>query len=166
MKFIFINEDVSDYDKQILLSHEIGHICDERISDSEIIYSNAQMENYANEFSHYLNKPSTTIKLLTFLLKKPILCILIFVIAISAFSGIIALNNHSSIKQETITTDSLNNLSTDMYYVTSSGKKFHKNYCKHIRYKTNITGFSLEDAVSKGYLPCLDCIGETVSLPY
>lgn len=159
LKFIFINEDVPDEDRYILLSHEIAHIFDERIAEPEDVYTNIQIENYANEFSHYLNNPSFFIKAFSFLLKKPLLYILALVVAITSFTGVIAFNSNHALNQKSVTVVNLNNLSTNMYYVTSTGTKYHKSFCKHVKYKTNIQEFSLNEAISEGYLPCLDCIG-------
>lgn len=162
LKFIFINEDASDEDKLILLSHEIAHIFDERISEPETIYTNAQMENYANEFSHYLNTPSFPLKVFSFLLKKPLLFILALIIVITSFTGVIAFNSHHVLNQKSFPTVNLNSSSPNMYYVTSTGTKYHKSFCKHVKYKTNIQTFSYNEAISEGYLPCLDCIGDII----
>lgn len=43
------------------------------------------------------------------------------------------------------------------YYVTSSGKKYHKSTCSYLS-KSRIS-ISLSDAKSKGYSPCSRCIG-------
>ena len=159
LKFIFLNEDISDEDKHILLSHEIAHIYDERIEDSKIVYSNSKMENYANEFSHYFNNPSIFLKLYNFFISKPLLCILSLIFAFVASTGIISISNSHTLNDEYITTVNLNNLSSNMYYVTSTGKKYHKSFCKHVKYKTNIREYTFNQATLEGYLPCLDCIG-------
>lgn len=156
LKIVFINEEVSDEDKLTLLLHEIGHIYDSQILDSEIVYNNIQREDYANEFSHYLKHPSIAVKALSFILKKPALIAIALAIVLTTSFG--ALNY--SYKNKEIPTFSNNQLSNELYYVTQTGEKYHKKFCKHIKYKTNITGYTLEDVLYKGYEPCLDCIGE------
>lgn len=156
-KFIFLREDVSDDDKYILLSHEIAHIYDNKILDSELLYTNAQKENFANEFTHYLNKPSFILKFFNFLIKKPLIStVALFIIASSVG---LSLNHNINFSQETIPVVNLGNTS-NIYQVTSTGKKYHKGFCKHVKYKINTRDLTFEDAISEGYLPCLDCIGE------
>lgn len=164
LKLIFLNDDVSDDDKYILLSHEIGHIFDERILESEITYSNAQRENYANEFSHYLHNPSVIIKPISLILKKPLMCSLILIIVLVSSFGNSLMVNKVDVANYTSTPMAINNSTTlqpNMYYVTSSGEKYHRSFCKHVKYKINITEYPLDEAISMGYLPCLDCIGDT-----
>lgn len=45
-------------------------------------------------------------------------------------------------------------------YITSTGKKYHKINCRHIKKSEHIIGFSIEQAKNIGYAPCKDCIGE------
>lgn len=49
-------------------------------------------------------------------------------------------------------------VSQNTVYVTSSGKKYHKVTCRHIKRSKNLIEFSFEDAINAGYEPCKDCI--------
>ncbi len=159
LKFIFLRGDVSNEDKYILLSHEIAHIYDNKILDSELLYTNAQKENFANEFTHYLTKPSLILKVFNFLIKKPLVStIAMFIIASSVG---VSLNHNINFSRETIPAVNLSSTST-IYQVTSTGEKYHKDFCKHVKYKLNTRDLTFEDAISEGYLPCLDCIGEEI----
>lgn len=130
--------------------------------DSEMLYTNTQRENYANEFSHYLKMPSFFIKTLAFIMGKPCVCFVGLLIAIMSFAGITIQNDLRYNSMNTVSTLNSTTSSPTIYYVTSIGKKFHKNHCKHIRYKTNIKHCSLDDIISEDYEPCLDCIGESI----
>ena len=48
----------------------------------------------------------------------------------------------------------------NLYYVTSSGRKYHRKFCFMLKSRTNIIEYTLEDAIEKGYTACLFCIGE------
>lgn len=47
--------------------------------------------------------------------------------------------------------------SDPVYYVTSSGEKFHRKNCITIRYRNNVTTLHLDDAKMNGYTPCRVC---------
>ena len=55
-RLIFINEDLNDEEKLLVLSHELGHIVCEHFSAAPIIGNDVKEEYEANEFSHYLLK--------------------------------------------------------------------------------------------------------------
>ncbi len=163
LKFVFLNEDLSDEDKYIVLSHEIGHIYDEQFLLSETVYSNTKKETFANEFVHYLNRFPVGFRAFNFLHKKPLAGILALTITLSSFAGIAVLNKSHSLNYfspAVANTVNFKNLSPDMYYITSTGTKYHKSFCKHVKYNPNVQGFHPSDKVLEDYMPCLDCIGE------
>ena len=53
LKFVFINADIPDDDKCSLLRHELGHICDPDLKNTNWQYSRIKSEEFANEFSFY-----------------------------------------------------------------------------------------------------------------
>ena len=162
LKFVFLNEDLSDEDKRIVLSHEIGHIYDEQFLLSETVYSNTQKETFANEFVHYLTRFPIGFRIFSFLHKKPLAGILALTITLSSFTGIAVLNKSYSLNyfsQAEANTVNLANLSPDMYYITPTGTKYHKSFCKHVKYNSNVQGFYPSNQIFEDYMPCLDCIG-------
>jgi len=47
-------------------------------------------------------------------------------------------------------------------FMTSRGKKYHKESCKHVQNKGKIKTLELEVADEKGYLPCKRCFKEEI----
>ena len=161
LKFLFINADVSLEDKCALLRHELGHICDPNFKNTTEGYSKIKREEFANDFSFYLKNPGIGFKLKLFMLKKWKL--LAGMIALAACILGLSVMIRSSIIQPTkpVTGDVSTHVSSDnTYYVTSFGKKYHLKHCIIIKYKNNLTDIKLNDAINKGYKPCLICIPE------
>ncbi len=157
IRLVFINADLSIPDKEILLRHELGHICDPNINLPDHLYSKIKREDFANEFSHYLEHPTFIIKIISTFLKYKLFIILgALLVIISAFGIYFEHNNKPSIPS------SANNaiIESDIYYVTPTGSRYHRDCCKHIKYRNNALQVSLNDAEKDGYSPCLDCIGE------
>lgn len=50
--------------------------------------------------------------------------------------------------------------SEEIYYITSSGKKYHKEFCSVIQNRTNLYYGYKENLEAMGYEPCHLCIGE------
>lgn len=158
LKFVFINADISDEDKCSLLRHELGHICDPDLKNSEISYSKIKKEEFANEFSFYIKNPGIGFKLKLLIIKKwKLLVGMITLIAcVLGFAFIIHTLTIPSTKP--VTDDASNYVLSDCtYYVTSAGKKYHLKHCIIIKYKNNLTEIKLNDAVSAGYKPCMIC---------
>ena len=42
-------------------------------------------------------------------------------------------------------------------FVTISGEKYHIPECSYVKYKSNLTEYSVNDAIKKGYEPCSRC---------
>jgi len=157
IKFVFINSDLKPSEKITLLCHELGHICDTRLDAPNHIYSKIERESFANEFAHYLEHPSVLTKIISTFLKRKLVFILIFALSLLTATGIYIGSNSqvTSVFSEHEPTSL-----TQSYYVTTTGIRYHKDFCKHVKYKTNTTQMTIEDAISQGYTPCLDCIGE------
>ena len=157
IKFLFINSDLKESEKITLLCHELGHICDERLDAPNHIYSKIEREDFANEFAHYIEHPTVLTKVTSTFLKRKLVCILTLVLTLLSASGIYIRSN-SQIVSVFFSHEST--VLTQPYYVTTTGIRYHKDFCKHVKYKTNTTQMTIDDAISKGYTPCLDCIGE------
>lgn len=157
IKFVFINSDLKPSEKTTLLDHELGHICDKRLDAPNHLYSKIEREAFANEFAHYLEHPSILTKIISTFLKRKVVCILSFALLLLAVVSICIINN-SQARAVFSTRESA--YLTQPYYVTTTGIRYHKNFCKHVKQKTNTTQMTIDDAISQGYTPCLDCIGE------
>lgn len=161
LKFVFINTDISDEDKCSLLRHELGHICDPDLKNNSSKNSRIKREEFANEFSCFAKNSGIRLKIYVFLIKKWKL--LVGMIALIACVLGVSIMIKSLITQPT--KPLIGNVSTyvnsdNTYYVTSAGKKYHLKHCIIIKYKNNLTEIKLNDAVNKGYKPCLICIPE------
>ena len=158
LKFVFINADVSHKDKCSLLRHELGHIYDPDLKSNDINYSKIKKEEFANEFSFYIKNPTIGFKLKVLVLKKWRLLVSIIML-IACVLGLSFMINSIIIKPtKSVTTDApISENSNSTYYVTSSGKKYHREHCIIIKYKNNLTKIKLNDAINDGYDPCMIC---------
>ena len=158
LKFVFINTDISNQDKCALLRHELGHICDPDLKNSNLQNSRIKREEFANEFSCYTKNPGIRLKIYVFLIKKWKLLVAMMVL-IACVLGLSVVNK-SLITQpaKPVTGDVSTYANSDStYYVTSAGKKYHLKHCIIIKYKNNLTEIKLNDAIKKGYKPCMIC---------
>ena len=53
-RLLFINEDLSEEEKLIVLGHEVGHIWHNHMQMGAVFGNDVMLEHQANEFSHYL----------------------------------------------------------------------------------------------------------------
>ncbi len=161
LKLLFINSDLPQDDKCALLRHELGHICDPNLTNHEIAYSKIKKEEFANEFSFYVKNTSIFFKLKMLFVRKWRLLISLTMTVVFVL-GLSFVINSQRTKQtdfvETDTTISQNHNIT--YYVTSGGKKYHKNFCIIVKYRNNLTEYTLNEATDAGYEPCQICVFE------
>ncbi len=157
IKLVFINSDLKPSEKVTLLDHEFGHICDKRLDAPNHTYSKIERESFANEFAHYLEHPSVLTKIISTFLKRKFVCIVGFALILISIVSIFITTN-PQVKSVFLTRDSA--YLAQPYYVTTTGIRYHKNFCKHVKYKTNTTQMTIDEAISQGYTPCLDCTGE------
>ena len=155
LKFIFLNADISNEDKCSLLRHELGHIYDPDLINSEMSYSKIKKEEFANEFSFYIKNPGIGFKLKLFIIKKWKLLVGITVL-ITCVLGLSLMINSLIIKPMSRDVSTYE-ITDGTYYVTSAGKKYHRKHCIIIKYKNNLTKIYLNDAINDGYKPCLIC---------
>lgn len=145
-RLVFIHEDLSPNEKNIVLAHEMGHIYLEHLSSLPIIGKDVREEYEANEFVHYLLTPSffrRTVRWITshkrFLIITAIhLCLLTV--------GLVANYLYSK------------NTDTIQYYITETGTKYHTKDCMHIKNKKNVTVMTNEQLESNDYKPCGTCL--------
>ena len=146
-RLIFVNEDLNDEEKLLVLSHEIGHIVCEHFSTVPIIGNDVKEEHEANEFSHYLLKQSgfrkikstLTVHRKTFIASVVILCLII-----GSLTAYLIIRN--------------GNVYEDNLYITSTGECYHKKECIFVKNKTNIKKLTKEEFESGTYSPCDMCL--------
>ncbi len=146
-RLIFINEDLSEYEKLLVLSHELGHIECEHFSAGNIIGKDIKEEHEANEFLHYLLNPTVKQKMeyFVFLHKKPFIIICTFLIVFIMVITSICISQ----REQTYYDD---------FYITTSGSKYHKKDCIFIKGKNNAKRLTKEEFYSGNYEACDMCL--------
>jgi len=146
-RLIFINYDLSQREKAIVLAHEIGHIVCKHIHTEQDIGFNVQDEYEANEFAHYLLNPSLSriIRIWILTHKKAVLALVIFLVFVIVGTSIaLTVKTQRSYYGE--------------YYVTSTGSKYHKKDCVFVKNKDNVKRLTKEEFESGNYTPCEMCL--------
>ncbi len=142
-RLIFINEDLNDEEKLIVLSHEIGHIVCGHFVSAHIIGKDVKEEYEANEFSHHLLNKSVSKSIIvhqkSFIIAVIMLCL--FAVILAAY-----FINHNK------------NTYHGDFYITSTGQCYHKKDCIFIKNKTNSMKLTTEKFESGNYSPCDMCL--------
>ena len=146
-RLIFINEDLSDAEKTLVLSHELGHIVCEHFTTIPIIGKDVKEEYEANEFSHYLLNQNAfcNLKLTITKHKKAVVLVASSIVAILVIivAGI-AINKEQSYYGD--------------FYITTTGDKYHQPECIHVKNNNNIERLTKEQFESGEYEPCGTCL--------
>lgn len=161
LRFVFLNEDISADDKRALLCHELGHILDPDIRNFSANYSKIKKEEFANEFSCYVKSPSILCRLCVFIIKNFKL-LLSTILLITFFSMLLMLKTSSPYESVNSVTRGISTTtnSDNMYYVTKSGQRYHRKFCIIVKTRKSLTEYTLHEAISAGYTPCLICFPE------
>lgn len=146
-RFIFINGDLSEKEKMIVLAHELGHIVCKHFGSSPVIGQDVLEEFEANEFAHYLIKNGLTKKIRCLITshKKIFVAVLalLMVVALS-IPAISIINRHRSYYGE--------------FYITDTGNRYHKKGCIFVKDKTNVKRLTKEEFEAGKYEPCDMCL--------
>lgn len=146
-RIIFVHEDLSDAEKLIVLSHEIGHIYLNHMSSTPIIGRDVQEEYEANEFSHFLLNQSKPSKTISWIRNHKAIAIVAMIVLVSLIvTGIIVSNIETEKRYY------------GEYYITESGNKYHEKNCIFVKDKTNIHRMTVEEFENGEYEPCGICL--------
>ena len=146
-RIVFVHEDLSEQEKNMVLTHEVGHIYLGHMHSVPILGSDVREEYDANEFSHYLLNLSVMAKLDLFLAAHMKgICILAAVIALAAAAGGIGMAAANDAKY------------TENYYITSTGSHYHEQQCIFVKNKTNARRMTLEEFDSGEFTRCSTCL--------
>lgn len=157
LKFLFINSDIPNDDKCSLLRHELGHIYDPDLKNSDLQNSRIKREEFANEFSCYAKNPGIGFMIRAFLIKNRILLVTAITLVTCIFGSLFFINPQP-VPVANDTSSPIHSAST--YYVTSAGSKYHRKHCIIIKYKNNVKEITLNEAIDNGYKPCMICIAQ------
>ena len=146
-RIVFVNEDLSDEEKLVVLAHEEGHIYLNHMASLCCIGHDVKQEHDANEFAHYLLHQNIHQIVSRFLKKHKKICITaacIILVGLIGLTGISVYNRNQSYYGE--------------YYITSSGQSYHRKDCIFVKNKTNVSRLTKEQYDSGEYDPCEICL--------
>lgn len=141
-RLVFINENLNEDEKTVVLAHEQGHIWNGHFSSKSVIGHDVMQEYQANEFEHYLLKDKSA----DLRKKRRIICICLLVV-----SFVIGLYWFIEKKREKA-------IYTDDFYRTESGTKYHIKECMYIKDKTDVYRLTKEEFDSGIFEPCEACM--------
>ncbi len=158
LKFVFLNAGLSVEEKCALLRHELGHICDPGLKNSDVHDSKIRQEEFANAFSCYTKSPGFRFMISVFLAKRWKLFVVTTVLISCVLGYSFITRPRTSAPVNPVNgVGTTRAISDRLYYVSSAGKKFHRKHCIIIKYKNNLTQIQPDDAINAGYEPCLIC---------
>lgn len=147
-RLLFVHDDLSEEEEQIILAHELGHIWLEHMtSAASVIGRDVQEEYEANEFAHYLLHPGFSgllRKNLSGRRKRLALGAVVLIAAVVAGMAFTLVSCSGA----------------GGYLVTPTGSKYHTADCGYVRGRDNTRRLSEEELNSGGYQPCEKCIGK------
>ena len=146
-RLIFIHGGLSENERRVVLSHEIGHVVCEHLGHYPVIGNDVAEEKEANDFSFYLLNPGLFQKLAICLHEHKKWAVAVSVAAVLMLS--IAAG---------ISYTAYENQFYGRYYVTPTGYKYHLRSCKYIRNKKNIKRFTKKQKELGSYTPCEVCL--------
>lgn len=157
-RLVFVNEDLSERERVIVLAHEAGHIVCRHQERNLIAGSEVYEEFEASEFAHYLlhrdwrhNFYSWVSEFRLAIIWTTMLSLVLFV----AISGSLLLT-----KEREATPD------FGEYYVTSHGTKFHEKDCIFVKHKNNIRQLTLDEFNAHIYEECQICLPLESYVPF
>lgn len=141
-RLVFVNEDLSEDEKIVVLAHEEGHIWHEHMISGAVFGADVKQEFQANEFAHFLleDKDGTKRK------NRIVICTIIILIFI--ISGLYIFYQKKYDER----------VYTDNYYRTNSGLKYHLEECVYIKNRKDVYKLTREEFESGNYEPCAVCI--------
>lgn len=146
-RLIFINEDLSDEEKLMVMTHEMGHIVCGHFSHSNIIGLDVQEEHEANEFTHYVLKPRLVEKASRYVNAHRLVAAIVAAVIIILLLGSVIFYNMQKEKRY-----------YGEYYITESGQKYHEEGCIFVKDKDNVHRMTTDEYESGDYEPCQICL--------
>lgn len=144
-RLMFINENLTESERLIVLAHEEGHYYCGHSTHADIVGRSVSEEFEANEFAHYLLNKSSTEKIIeTAMIHKKQLAIFFLIILVAAGAGTIVRKYKDQ------------KLFEGEFYVTMHGEKYHRKDCVTIE-GHEVRRLTQEDVKSGRYKPCSVC---------
>lgn len=146
-RLVFINEDLSEDEKAVVLAHETGHIFLRHMTTAPIIGNDVSEEYEANEFAHYLLNSgalSGIADLVRRNKKRVIAAVAAILIVAAGITAYCVISSESQYYGE--------------YYITPEGSRYHESDCAYIKDKSTARRMTIEEYESGDYTPCQRCI--------
>lgn len=144
-RLVFINEELSEEEKKIVLAHEEGHIWHEHMTNNAVFGEDVIQEHQANEFAHYLLYGQKIYTRKQKLIGCGAVCLLVMLMGCSVAGKY----NHDK------------KIYTDNYYITNTGKKYHVESCVYVKSKKDVHKLTKEQYETGLYTPCSVCIPQS-----
>ena len=146
-RIIFLNEDLSEQEKLLILLHEEGHIYCGHLNEKTVIGRDVIQEYEANEFVHYLLNESVWQKIKRFIVVRKktfsiVSIVLVLLMVIGVVIGCVA-------KEKSYYGE---------YYITHAGNKYHEKECIFVKNKGTTSRLTKEQFESREYEPCGTCL--------
>ena len=142
-RLVFVHRELSDDEKLIVLSHELGHIYLDHLKFVSVIGRDVREEFEANEFAHYLLSENSVSSFFR-QHKRLVLSITSAAVAAAVIAGVLMTVNQSRYYGE--------------YYVCQTGSRFHTKDCSYIEGKKDLHRLTQEEYDSGAYQPCKRCL--------
>lgn len=141
-RLVFLNEDLNEEERTVVLAHEEGHILNRHMTQAEVIGENVVQEYEANEFAHYLLRDKTG--------KKRRRAILAAVCALLLAAGVCTGVFFGLRHDRAVYTEDL--------YRTATGTRYHVRDCVYVKYRNDVVRLTKEEFDSGAYQPCRACL--------
>ncbi len=148
-RLVFLNEDLSDDEKLVVLAHEEGHIYCNHFTATPIIGKDVVEEHEANEFSHYILNPTVAQRWIGSIKQHKKVVAISLILCLTIIAGVLifcAIQKEKSYYGE--------------FYLTSTGNKYHEEECIFVKDKTNVRRMTVDEFESGDYEPCGICLPE------
>jgi len=148
-RLVFLEDNISEEEALILLTHEEGHIYNEHFGGTVIAGKNTLHEFEANEFAHYVLNPTLFNKTTTFIVNHKVISIIAGILALLVIGGCIV--TPIVLRQQSYYGN---------YYVSPSGTRYHEEDCFYIRDKKTKERVTKDIVIERNLEPCKVCLPE------
>lgn len=147
IRLVFVNRDLTDEEKLLVLLHEEGHILCKHYSHLPVFGESVIEESEANLFLAFVTNPSLVDKFLILMTikKKMFMAIGVTLGCIALAAGLYEYNVRESSYH-------------GRFFVTANGRKYHKENCLIVKNRNNVRRVTVQEVQNGLYSPCKICL--------